>query len=95
MIDVSDGLLQDLGHVAAASGVALDLDLSRVRAAAADGVTDADALTGGEDHALVATLPPGARIPRGCAVIGVVREGSGVHVDGVAWSGSSGWEHYR
>ncbi|GAB3489508.1 thiamine-phosphate kinase [Nocardiopsis coralliicola] len=26
MLDVSDGLLQDLGHIAAASGVALDLD---------------------------------------------------------------------
>ena len=30
MIDVSDGLLADLGHVAAASGVAVDVDSSRL-----------------------------------------------------------------
>jgi thiamine-monophosphate kinase len=95
MVDTSDGLLADLGHVAAASGVAIELELAKVMAAAAEGVTESDALTGGEDHALVATLPPTARIPRGCAVIGVVAEGSGVRVDGAAWTGAAGWDHFR
>jgi thiamine-monophosphate kinase len=33
MIDVSDGLLADLGHVAAASGVLIDLDSAALRPA--------------------------------------------------------------
>ncbi len=36
MIDVSDGLLADLGHVAKASGVAIDVRPGRLRRAAAD-----------------------------------------------------------
>ena len=64
MIDVSDGLLADLGHVAAASGVTIDLDRSAfempepLQAVAAATGTDPYALvlTGGEDHALAATL---------------------------------------
>ncbi|MDX6275131.1 MAG: thiamine-monophosphate kinase [Frankiales bacterium] len=95
MVDTSDGLLADLGHVATASGVGIELELALVRTAAADGVEDADALTGGEDHALVATLPALASVPRGCSVIGRVVVGSGVRVDGAEWSGAAGWEHYR
>ena len=36
MIDVSDGLLADIGHVAADSGVAIDVDPGRLRAGRAD-----------------------------------------------------------
>ena len=65
MIDVSDGLLADLGHIAAASGVAIDVDRSAfevaepLQAVAAATGTDPYALvlTGGEDHALAATFP--------------------------------------
>jgi thiamine-monophosphate kinase len=88
MCDVSDGLVQDLGHIAVASGVGIELDAA---ALADDAVPLQDVLTGGEDHALVATLPPGP-VPPGCRVVGRVVEGSGVRVDGRAVEG--GWEHW-
>ncbi len=103
MIDVSDGLLADLGHIAAASGVAIDLESPRMRvdAAVAHGarLLDADAmdwvLTGGEDHALAATFPAGMVVPDGWRAIGAVREGRGVTVDGLARKGPAGWDHFR
>lgn len=55
MIDVSDGLLQDLGHVADESGVGFRLELVPV----ADGASEAQALGGGEDYELAFTLPVG------------------------------------
>lgn len=65
-IDVSDGLLADLGHVCAASGVGVRLDVDALPGA---GVLrphfDGDALrtlqaTGGDDYELCFTLPAGA-----------------------------------
>jgi thiamine-monophosphate kinase len=53
MIDVSDGLLADLGHVADASGVGFALD----RVPVAPGATIEDALRGGEDYELVLATP--------------------------------------
>jgi thiamine-monophosphate kinase len=104
MIDVSDGLVADLGHIAKASEVCIDLDTGRfdipdpLRAVAA--ATGADPmrfiLTGGEDHALVATFPLGT-VPPEWHVIGVVApEGEpGVLVDGRPLAGSGGWDHFR
>jgi thiamine-monophosphate kinase len=98
MCDTSDGLLADAGHVAADSGVVLDLDRAVLRetfvvgplpqvAAALGGDPLAWVLTGGEDHALVATFPPGVALPAGWTTIGCVHEatgkGPGVRVDGV------------
>jgi thiamine-monophosphate kinase len=103
MIDVSDGLLADLGHVARASGVVLD-----VRAAAFEvpsRLADVGAalgvdplhwlLTGGEDHALAATFP--GPPPEGWREIGTVAAGeAAVLVDGRAYTGGpEGWEHFR
>ena len=45
-------------------------------------------LTGGEDHALVAAFPPGTALPARWRVIGEVREGAGVTVDGAAARGA-------
>ena len=116
MIDISDGLLADLGHIASASGVLIDLSSARLspgedlQAAARSffgrterGSTSAYAhalawvLTGGEDHALAATFPPGV----GVAIAldrhrkGAAEGRSGVVVDGQAWAGSAGWDHFR
>ncbi len=68
-IDVSDGLLQDAGHVERASGVELRLVLpaipiaAGVEAVAIQGGQDPIrfATTAGEDFVLLATVPPGRR----------------------------------
>ena len=52
-------------------------------------------LTGGEDHSLVAAFPPGTALPGRWHVIGEVREGAGVTVDGVRRDGPGGWQHFR
>jgi thiamine-monophosphate kinase len=104
MIDVSDGLLADLGHVAAASDVHINVHTSRLapgtalREAAASLPAAAKpmdwVLTGGEDHALVAAFPPEAALPARWRVIGEVRAGSGVTVDGAPHEGPAGWQHF-
>ena len=89
MCDVSDGLLADLGHVATASGVAIVVDDVPLP----DGVSREQALTGGEDHALVACLPSGTALPDGIRVIGRVEAGHGVTAAG-SDARSAGWEHF-
>lgn len=101
MTDVSDGLLADLGHVAAASGVEIDIRVPEVaprlaEVASALGIDPAVwLLTGGEDHPLVATFPPGVTLPEAFTPLGVVREGEpAVLVDGRPYEGVSGWTHF-
>ena len=91
MCDVSDGLVQDLGHVATASDVRLVVDASLLPRE--DGVSLDDVLTGGEDHALVACLPPEVALPPDLTRIGRVETGSGVTVHGHIPETTS-WEHF-
>jgi thiamine-monophosphate kinase len=103
MCDVSDGLLGDLGHVAQASGVAVDIvsgafDVpAPIRdAAAAIGAEPLDwILTGGDDNALVATFPAEVPLPEPWRVVGRVSAGEGVTVDGEPYEGDAGHAHFR
>jgi thiamine-monophosphate kinase len=91
MMDVSDGLVLDASRLAASSSVSMSLE------AAALGPDAASALTGGEDHALLATFPPGSALPPGFRPIGTVlaRGEHPVLVDGAPHSGRGGWDPYR
>lgn len=68
MIDLSDGLVRDGGRIAAASGVELALDEEVLRSQFLAGPVDLavgaeagwrEVLSGGEEHSLLATFPPG------------------------------------
>jgi len=103
MIDVSDGLLADLGHICESSNVAVDVrtDLIEVPQRLVDVATALGAdplhwmLTGGEDHALAATFPGEAAVPEGWHTIGTVTRGSAITVDGGPYEGGGGWQHFR
>lgn len=110
MIDVSDGLLADLGHVADASTVGIDLyrDTFTVPGPMRDAATALGVdpmswlLAGGDDHALAATFPRSVALPDDWTVIGEVleaslfSEGDGVTVGGRRYAGgATGWDHFR
>jgi thiamine-monophosphate kinase len=69
-MDVSDGLVQDLGHLCRAAGCGADIEAARVplsdaarAAVAADpGALLPLALTGGDDYELVFAAPPGGEV---------------------------------
>lgn len=102
MCDVSDGLVADLGHIADASGVCLEITGAplTVTGPMADAATalGLDArhwiLAGGEDHALAATFPPDVDLPEPWLVIGRVTRGRGVLVDGETYP-DGGFDHFR
>jgi thiamine-monophosphate kinase len=102
MIDISDGLVGDLRHLARSSGVGVDLStkalsLDRDALLSAAQAVGVDAWTwvlgGGEDHALVAAF--GGPVPAGWRVIGRVLDGPArVLVDGADWHGYAGWQSF-
>ncbi len=87
MMDISDGLVLDAARIAAASGVGIDFDLAAVGSRVA--------LTGGEDHSLLATFPLSAAIPAEFRVIGRVVPTAGISVDGVPFTAKGGWDPLR
>lgn len=89
MLDLSDGLAIDAGRLAQASGVGVDFASDLL------GPDPALALVGGEDHALLASFPPGVRLPPDFRRIGLCVDGAGVAVDAVPYEGPTGWDPYR
>ena len=108
-IDLSDGLVQDAGHLAASSGVALRLALDALPCSGAleaaypeAGERARTAASGGEDYELLFTAPPSRRaaldrLARRLGLrltpIGEVCAGRGVHVAGARASSLRGFDH--
>ena len=110
MIDISDGLLADLGHIALASGAGIELrrdaftvpDQMRDAASALGVDPYTWILAGGDDHALAATFPEETQLPQQWLVIGEVvdvtpgRGPGSVTIDGDQYlDGPLGWDHFR
>ena len=89
MLDLSDGIAPDAGHIAQRSGCRLVIELERVPLAPGATVED---LGFGEDYELLATTADGL----GFAVVGRVEEGEGVSLtlDGSPLD-LHGWDHFR
>ena len=99
-IDISDGLLADAGHVAAASGVkiCIEPDLLPLSEALASHPSDEQvlqwALTGGDDYELCYCLPAGDQGPVSGTRIGRVEAGDGVDC-GLEIDIPTGYQHFR
>ena len=105
-IDVSDGLMQDLGHIVERSGVGAEIDASRIpispayRALMGDDLVHA--LTGGEDYELIFCVKPGRReselsrrLGVGVRRIGKIVRGTRVDVIGASAPIDGGWDQLR
>jgi thiamine-monophosphate kinase len=108
-MDVSDGLVQDAGHLAREAGLGIELRIPAVplsAAARAAGRLDT-CLTGGDDYELLMAVPPEAEpgLLRHCAQAGlaVTRIGEFVHGHGVSMIDAAGlrrsetlpgWTHF-
>lgn len=88
-MDISDGLVQDVGHICAASGVGAIIERNKLPlSSAARRIIETDnalwdaPLSGGDDYELLFTVPPNKQqiVPSDCTCIGVIKNSSGVSV---------------
>jgi thiamine-monophosphate kinase len=108
MMDVSDGLAIDLSRLIRASGVGARLAIEDVPIA--DGATIDDALGGGEDYELLATIPEATTVEAlrlelkeafGVAVTEIGRIVDGQELTAILGDGTeralepTGWDHFR
>jgi thiamine-monophosphate kinase len=98
MIDLSDGLATDAGHIASRSAARLTIALARIPCA--PGVSPEEAATGGDDYELLFTIAPDRREAAEAAArvtwLGDVGPGAGlalVGADGRLVEGLIGYEH--
>ena len=105
-IDVSDGLMQDLGHIVERSGVGAEIDASRIPVSPAYRALMGDdlvrALTGGEDYELIFCMKPrrteaelSRRLRIGVHRIGRIVRGGRVDVIGASAPIDGGWDQLR
>ncbi len=103
MTDVSDGLMADLGHIAHASGVGIDVSTAALSARPRRAVAAAAAAVGVDPWAVGARRWRGPRAgrdvpgapPPGWRVIGRWLDGPPrVLVDGAEWTGNPGWQSF-
>jgi thiamine-monophosphate kinase len=105
-IDISDGLMQDLGHILERSGVGAEVDASRIPISPAYrvlmGGNLVHALTGGEDYELLFCARPGhsesalsRRLRVGVRRIGTIVRGKRVKLIGYSAPIAAGWDQLR
>jgi thiamine-monophosphate kinase len=105
-IDVSDGLMQDLGHILERSGVGAEIDASRIPVSPAYRALMGDdlrpALTGGEDYELIFCVKRGhseTELSRRLRVsvhrIGKIVRGKRLKVIGASAPIVAGWDQLR
>jgi len=105
-IDVSDGLMQDLGHILERSGVGAEIDASRIPVSPAYRALMGDdlqhALTGGEDYELIFCVTAGhseselsRRLRVGAHRIGKIVRGKRLNVIGASAPIVAGWDQLR
>lgn len=104
-IDVSDGLLADLGHILYESGdLGAELYLEDIPPVKLEDEVPTQEqmrqwqLAGGDDYLLLFTLPEGIRLPEDCFEIGRVTEATGIrlldHDGNDVTQEEQGWQHF-